>query len=296
MSKPRLRTQNTAIVEGNWFQFTPGQRILHPQVLSRMLLWCQAGRGRVRINGAWHDLDIDQFLFLPWGREILYLADAAQPFWVGGIHLIPDHARNHKVTFGASHRTGDLESSWKWRRDLKWAGLEGVRSGAARSTDPLRLLATYIVERRETMRHSESFLRSLAEMLVDEIAEALSERASGAGSEVVRRAQEFVEAHLDRPISVADLARWTDCSASTVRRQFQETLKLPPYEWILNLRIQRAQRLVATTTLRIREVAAQVGFEDAFQFSRIFKQRTGRSPREFRYGQAFHPRKLIRVL
>jgi transcriptional regulator GlxA family with amidase domain len=77
-----------------------------------------------------------------------------------------------------------------------------------------------------------------------------------------------------------------------MRRQFQQALGVPPYEWILTTRMRRAQQLLATTTLRVKEIAGRVGFEDAFQFSRIFKQRIGRSPREFRDGQAFHPRRM----
>jgi AraC family transcriptional regulator of arabinose operon len=290
--KKRLNTSNTAIVKANWFQFTPGQRIFYPQVLSRMLLWCYAGRGRIRVNGRWHSLETDQFLFLPWGAEILYAADAEKPFWVGGIHLIPDHPRARRIEKVVSHSPKAPEAAWRWRRDVDWPGLEGVQAGEARASDPLRLLATYLVERFERLSDSDVSLRMLGGWLVEEVAEALSEHASGAGNEVVRRAQEFVEAHLDESITLADLARWSDCSVSTMRRQFQQALGVPPYEWILTTRMRRAQQLLATTTLRVKEIAGRVGFEDAFQFSRIFRQRIGRSPREFRDGQAFHPRRM----
>jgi AraC-like DNA-binding protein len=288
-----LDTRKAVIVGANWFQFAPSERIVHPRVLSRMLLWGQEGAGRVRIDGTWHPLETDRFLFLPWGREIVYAAAEVRPFRVGAIHLIPNHPHDRKIEFAVSHRDTDAWARRSWRRDMAWPGLEGVRAGTARPVDPLRLLATYIIERFHGGGLDEAALRSLARLLIEEIARALSLRpASTRGNELVRRAQEFVEAHLDRPVSLPDLARNAGCSASTLRRQFQEALGVPPYEWILQARMARARRLLATTNLRVKEVAEQVGFDDPFQFSRTFRQRAGRSPRVFRDGQAFHPRRL----
>jgi AraC-like DNA-binding protein len=289
---PRTRgTKNAVIAGANWFQFAPAERILHPRVLSRMLLWCHEGLGRIRVNGTWHPLDTDRYLFLPWGHEIVYLASPERPFRVGGIHLIPDHPRDRKLVFAISHRENDAWARCRWRRDAAWPGLEGVRAGLARPAEPLRHLATYIVERFAGGGLDDAALRLLARLLVGEIAAAVKTGGTPhRGGESVRRVREFIENHLDRPLSIAELARAADCSASTVRRQFHDALGIPPYEWILRLRIDRAQRLLATTNLRVKEIAAQVGFDDPFQFSRIFRQRAGQSPREFRHAQAFHPR------
>jgi AraC-like DNA-binding protein len=286
-----LDTRTTLVLKANWFQFAAGERILNPRVLSRMLLWCREGRGRVRINGAWHAMETDDFLFLPWQYEVLYHADARAPFGVGGIHLIPDHPLTRKPVFYVPHHRNDAWARCRWRRDVAWPGLEGVRAGRARATDPLRLLATYIVERFEQDALPETPLRQLSQLLVEEIARTLAQKAeSRAGNDVVRRVQELVESHLDRRLSLHELARPVQCSVSTLRRHFQQALGMPPYEWILQARIRRARRLLATTTLRVKEIAGQVGFDDPFQFSRAFRLRTGSSPRRFRQAHAFAPK------
>jgi AraC-like DNA-binding protein len=256
-----------------------------------MLLWCQEGRGRVRVNGVWYAMQPDDFLFLPWQHDVLYLADAHEPFWVGGIHVIPKHPPNRKLVFSVSHHSKDNWAKCSWRQDLAWTGLEGVRAGVARSQEPLRLLAAYIAERFEEGAMPEASLRQLSEVLVKEIARTVAQKpVFRRGNDAVRRAQELVESHWNRQIPLRELARLTHCSVSTLRRQFQVALGMPPYEWILQARMQRARRLLATTTLRIKEVAAQVGFDDPFQFSRMFKQRTGNSPRQFREDHAFAPK------
>lgn len=289
--RPVLDTCTSVVLWANWFQFAAGERVLKTRVLSRMLLWCQEGRGRVRINGVWHGMEPDDFLFLPWGHEVLYVADENEPFWVGGIHVIPDHATDRKLVFSVSHDSKDGWAKCPWRRDRDWRGLEGVRAGVAGAQEPLRLLAGYIVERFEEGAMPEGPLRKLSQVLVEEIARTVAQKgAVRTGNDVVRRVQELVESHWDRKISLGDLARLARCSVSTLRRQFQQTLGIAPYEWILQARIRRARRLLATTTLRVKEIARQVGFEDPFQFSRTFTQRTGSSPRQFRKRHGFAPR------
>jgi AraC-like DNA-binding protein len=256
-----------------------------------MLLWCEKGRGRVRVNGVWHVMQPDDFLFLPWQHEVLYLADAREPFWVGGIHIIPDHPTDRKLVFSVSHHGKDGWAKCLWRRDLAWPGLEGVRAGVARAQSPLRLLAAYIVERFVEGAMPEASLRKLSQVLVEEIARTVAQKPdSRLGNDVVRRAQEMIESHGSRQIPLHELARLSHCSVSTLRRQFLQTLGMPPYEWMLQARVRNARRLLATTTLRIKEVAVQVGFDDPFQFSRMFKQRTGLSPRQFRENHAFAPK------
>jgi len=286
-----LDTRTTVVLRANWFQFAAAERILNPCVLSRMLLWCQEGKGRVRVNGAWHTMEADDFLFLPWGHEVCYIADAREPFWVAGIHLIPDHSPDRKLVFFVSHSIKDQWARCRWRRDIAWPGLEGVRAGRAGPLDPLRLLGTYIVERFEEGAMLEEPLRKLSQLLVEEIARTLADKAAArVGNEVVRRVQELVESHWNRQVSLRELARLSQCSVSTLRRHFQRTLGISPYEWILRARIGRARRLLATTTLRVKEIAGHVGFEDPFQFSRTFRRRTGSSPRQFRQEHAFAPK------
>lgn len=292
MQKTFIRDTRTSVVLwANWFQFAAAERRLSTRVLSRMLLWCQEGKGRVRVNGVWHVMQPDDFLFLPWQHEVLYLADDREPFWVGGIHIIPDHATDRKLVFTVSHNIKDGWAKCLWRRDRAWPGLDGVCAGVAKSQDPLRLLAAYIVERFEGGTMPEAALRKLSQVLVEEIARTVAQKAAArVGNDVVRRVQELVESHGDRNIPLGDLARLTQCSVSTLRRQFQQTLGIPPYEWILQARIRRAQRLLVTTALRVKEIARQVGFDDPFQFSRSFNQRTGSSPRQFRKNHAFAPK------
>ncbi len=57
-------------------------------------------------------------------------------------------------------------------------------------------------------------------------------------------------------------------------------------DFVIEVRLSRAQALLAETRLDVGQIAARVGYDDAAYFSRIFSRRTGVSPTTFRRQQA----------
>ena len=284
------RRGGPVVVLANWFQFSPSERTVRPCVESRMFLWCRRGKGMLRINGEARTFEADDWILLPWRHSIIYEPDAQSPFFVGGIHLIPWHADRVSVVFGVAHLESDPLANHPARRDAHWPGLEkSVHGSFFGETDPLALLASYIVERYVQSASERKSLSSLADLLIGEIARAVHALPSSniPRPGALRRMQEYARTHLHRPISVNDLARAGECSTAGVHRQFQSFEAMAPGRWLARLRAQRSAFLLRTTTLAVREVAAQVGFEDPFHFSRFFKRQMGVSPREYRTSHEF---------
>jgi AraC-like DNA-binding protein len=66
-------------------------------------------------------------------------------------------------------------------------------------------------------------------------------------------------------------------------RQFKAAMGLPPHQYVITRRVERARRLLrAGTDLSLAEVAAQVGFYDQSQFSHHFKRLVGVTPGQYR--------------
>ena len=96
---------------------------------------------------------------------------------------------------------------------------------------------------------------------------------------------EIVEALRKRAMQPLDLAVFAaehGMSAATLRRKFIEETGLPPKAFQLRVRMDHAKERLATTAEKIEIIAAAVGIEDAFYFSRLFHEREGCTPREFR--------------
>ena len=98
---------------------------------------------------------------------------------------------------------------------------------------------------------------------------------------LVRRAREMIEQQWDKPLNLPKLADSLGLKYRTFRYLFQRFTGLPPLQYQLNLRINRAKPMLEKRT-PIEEVAAFAGFTDPYYFSRIFKQKTGLSPGKWR--------------
>jgi len=282
--KSRASKGGPVVVLANWFQFGPGECLSSPCVESRMLLWCVKGLGRVRVNGIEQPLAPGAWRLMPWRHRVAYEADPDNPFMVGGVHFLAEHAFGRAVTFAVAHHKNDPLAGSPARRDRPLGVLDGLSGGAFEPADRLQLLATYIVECFQKSRPEEKTMRSLAELLIAEL--GCHEHSSGRDSRQIpgdlRAILEYVRSHSPDRLRVEDLARVAGRSIPTVHRLFRDYLGATPMQWIANLRIARAKELLQTTRLPLAAIGEQTGFPDPFHFSRVFKSRTGVSPRHYR--------------
>lgn len=62
-----------------------------------------------------------------------------------------------------------------------------------------------------------------------------------------------------------------------------------PQQFLVNLRMEKAVGMLKNTDLPVNQIAAQVGYENPLTFSKIFKQRYGISPKNYRESAASFP-------
>jgi transcriptional regulator GlxA family with amidase domain len=94
----------------------------------------------------------------------------------------------------------------------------------------------------------------------------------------------YMSEHLDEPLRVAALAALASVSPAHFTALFKDQTGCSPRDYLHLLRIHKACRLLRDSGLPIKEVAARVGYQDAFHFSRQFKAFEGISPSEYRAG------------
>lgn len=94
---------------------------------------------------------------------------------------------------------------------------------------------------------------------------------------------DHIKANLDKPLPVEMLAAVSGLSRAHFSRVFSESEGLPPAEYVLQQRMQRAAKLLTNAALLpVKEVAILSGFEDANYFSKAFRRVYGINPTEFR--------------
>jgi AraC-like DNA-binding protein len=96
----------------------------------------------------------------------------------------------------------------------------------------------------------------------------------------IRRILELIES--DSPCRMADLAVELNLSESRLQHLFKQKTGVGLGHLLTEQRLQKAALLLTRTTLRIKEIAAAVGYEHTSSFTRAFEQRFALAPRAYR--------------
>jgi len=96
----------------------------------------------------------------------------------------------------------------------------------------------------------------------------------------------YMEAYLESPVSLAELASSVQLSVRQLERLFRKHLGTKPTRYYLELRLRRAQLLLRQTTMPIVQVAVASGFASASHFARCYREMFHRAPRAERSQRA----------
>ena len=105
---------------------------------------------------------------------------------------------------------------------------------------------------------------------------------------------DYLTPHLNEPFTIQSLSEMAQVSQTSFRRLFKAHTGKSPSDYIRELRMTSAARMLLTSDREIAEIGYQVGFSDANYFSRTFRQVFGVSPHQYRRisrGQAVRARK-----
>jgi AraC family transcriptional regulator, glycine betaine-responsive activator len=88
----------------------------------------------------------------------------------------------------------------------------------------------------------------------------------------------LMEANIDEPLTLDDLARLAGLSQRHLQRMFRHTLNMTPMHYYLNLRLRRARALLLQTEMSIMSVTVACGFQSSCHFSKSYRTLFGYSP------------------
>lgn len=94
----------------------------------------------------------------------------------------------------------------------------------------------------------------------------------------VRTVIALTKAHLDRKLSIREMAGAVHLSPSHLRQLFKDETSMSLARYLREVRMQKAKELLETTFLSVKEIAAKVGISDVSHFVRDFKKAYGITP------------------
>jgi AraC family transcriptional regulator len=132
------------------------------------------------------------------------------------------------------------------------------------------------------------YIHPLCDLLSFELQRALAvqpdpaRKRGGLTARQVRIVTDHMEAHLSERITIADLAALVGLTRFHFIRSFKESVGLPPHQFMIRKRVDRAKEILSQSSMTIGEVADRTGFRGSLQFARSFRRHVGMTPARFR--------------
>ncbi|MFS8110968.1 AraC family transcriptional regulator [Rhizobium jaguaris] len=107
----------------------------------------------------------------------------------------------------------------------------------------------------------------------------------GLSAKSARRVQEYLHEHFTQKIHVAELAAVAGISSNHFIHRFAKTFGMPPHRYLINLRLDFAEKLLVEGEVPIAEIAYLAGFSDQSHLATTMKRYRGKTPTELRFAR-----------
>ena len=99
---------------------------------------------------------------------------------------------------------------------------------------------------------------------------------------LLKKIQTYMQAHLNRHLPIADIARELGVSQSLLRLIFRKEMKMSLGYYILTRRMHKIDSLLRSTDMSLSEIAAETGYNSEASMIRVYKRESGMTPRKAR--------------
>lgn len=233
-------------------------------ISEHILIYCINGSGTIQVNGQSYLIDPNSFMVIPAHQPHIYWASKKDPWSIYWIHFGGKKSQLFEKFFGYPVPIKACPDS--------------------RIDDRVNLFNEILtaLELGFSKKNIEFANLSLHSILASFFYVDLYRASKGYLSKnPVDQAILFMQKNLTNNIKIEDIAQHVQLSESHLSKIFRNKTGSPPFDYFINLKMQEAIRLLTNKSLRIKEVAFALGYDDPFYFSRLFKKHIGKSPGAF---------------
>lgn len=233
-----------------------------------ILIYCTKGKGWFVLDGIKHDVTPNQFFILPAEKAHRYGSPNDDSWTIYWVHFKGNKAAEiyAKILNVCTLEVND-NSRMDDRRNL--------------FDELLNVMEAQITD-ESVMYVNLCFSQLIASFLLPNIfSQAKYSEEKEGNTFFVSKATHFMNENIDKQIKIEELASLFACSPSYFYRKFVKETGYAPLSYFHSLKIRRASEMLANTQLKIKQVAIKLGIDDAYYFSRLFKNVTGISPSDY---------------
>lgn len=220
-----------------------------------------------------HEIKFSELTFLIAGEMIYYVNGIRYPISGGDIIYVPSGSVRQR-------ETGDVPNDYV---SINFHSEEPLELDVVLRqciNNEVKLLLGYL----ESAYHSPSNdrntkLKLALETLILQINDNIYDSySSPLSAEIIS----YIQGHYAEKITLGDISKATFYSAAYCENEFKKTTGKSIINYLIDVRINAAKKLLAESSMSCAGIAQTVGFDDANYFSRVFKKRTGYSPLRYR--------------
>jgi AraC family transcriptional regulator len=256
------------------------ESIIFPAVAEPLIVRVLSGVAMVEereLGGPWLKTRVEAGdLFLTASQspyEVRWRTIGSEPYKTMHLHLgLPVVTRAIEEAFEKDRRAAQLRDLSGFKDDFLSALLEGLQGELSSRYGASSLFL-------------EGIAQSLAVHLIRNYAagrRAIREYKGGLTGFKLRKVRDLMSTQMKDEFSLIRLAREANMSEFHFSRAFKRTTGLTPSQYFIQLRMERARRLLRETNKSVIEIGLDVGYTNASHFGQIFRREVGMCPREYR--------------
>lgn len=231
-----------------------------------ILIYCLRGKGWYYINDRRFDVAVNEFIILPANKEHLrYGADADDPWTIYWVHFSGNDMDSFNRGFNIGLYDGPRQILVNEKGIRLWETMyNSLQMGFGKDNLSYANLTLY---------------HFVATFLYPE--KPVSEKEQDNKGKI-NDTISYMQQQLHTTVTVQQLAGRNGLSASHFSSLFRKATGMSPLDYFIHLKLQKACLFLYGTDMKIKEVAAAIGYDDPYHFSRLFKKSMHVSPEQYR--------------
>jgi len=231
-----------------------------------ILIYCVQGKGHYIVDNKRYEVHANQFIILPvTDKYMRYWADIEDPWTIYWVHYTGDNiatlnkSLNLSITNGPIHIPFNDKAIETWHNIYQTLEMGYSIENLCNANFCLyHLIAVFLFPQRHISNERDEQVDIITQTILN------------------------MRNNLSKKLSVEDMARMHKLSVSHFSNLFSKATGMPPIDYFIQLKMQRACQLLYANGSKIKMVASELGYEDPYYFSRIFKKHIGTSPEQYR--------------
>ena len=234
--------------------------------VDNILFYCVQGKGYYTLDGHTFTFNPNQYVIVPaTDKPLVYWSDTEDPWSIYWVHFTSDALQAFNRAYHIVPEQGPQYIPHNEKGIRIW---EEMYENLSRGYSPENLMNTNLC------------LYHLIATFV--FSQQQNQNSSSPEKAIIRETIDYMKNNLDKTIRIEDFADLNKYSVSHFSKLFRLTTGMSPIEYFIHLKMQKACQLLYTEDSRVKQIAALLGYDDPYYFSRLFKKYMNTSPETYR--------------